>query len=138
MYQLCLAKDDFPLAMVALLERERWIGRERLPAVYLWYLSGAPAAAVAARGARPKMITAAALDIALTVSMNGPARGRLWLHAAPEGGQKLMDWYRARGLENVPPGIKLPGPRISERINDGRYFCVSEARAGVVLQSMRE
>ena len=80
-YQLCLAEDLFPLAMIAVLETERWIWNHRQSALFLWYMTGAPAAAVASRR-NPKLITSAALDMALTISLNGRANGRLWLHAA--------------------------------------------------------
>lgn len=121
MFQLCLAADDFPVGMLALLENERWIGDHTQSAVYVWYLAGAPAAAVADRGA-PKWLTTAMLDVAVAVGLNGAAQGRLWLHAAPEGGTPLLDWYRGRGLEQVSGDVILPGPRLAERVNDGRYF----------------
>ena len=136
-YQLCSAEDLFPLAMVSVLETERWIWNHRQSALFLWYLTGAPAAAVASRRS-PKLVTAAAFDLALTVSLNSRANGRLWLHAAPEGGTRLLDWYEAKGLERVPLGTRLPGPKFSERINDGRYFYVTADNAGVVSDSMKE
>ncbi len=134
MFQISLAATDFPLGMVALLENERWIGRPRQSAVYLLYLSGAPAAAFAAwdeggRAGAPKLLTAAGLDVAVSVSLNGPAQGRLWLHAAPEGGEGLLAWYRGRGLEPVPAGAKLPSPVLPARRNDGRYFQLTARRA---------
>lgn len=135
-YQLCIEDDGFPLAMVALLERERWIADQKVAAVYLWYLVGAPAAAVESHG-RPKLLTAAALDIAVTVSLNGGARGHLWLHAAPEGGQRLLDWYEARGLERVPVGYSLPRARLVPRPNDGRYFWLRPERSVVASELMK-
>jgi hypothetical protein len=135
MFQLCLAADDFPLAMISLLENERWIGDHSQSAVYLWYLAGAPAKAVERCG-KPKLLTAAALDIAVSVSLNGPAQGRLWLHAAPEGGDTLVNWYHSRGLEAVPKNSSLPGPRLSERINDGRYFRLTPTTARVASSMM--
>jgi len=137
MFQLCLAADDFPVAMVALLENERWIEDHSQPAVYLWYLAGAPAAAFTGRDA-PKLLTAAALDIAVTVSLNGPPNGRLWLHAAPEGGASLLNWYAARGLERMPRKTKLPGPRLSPRVNDGRYFVLTPEAAVLASDAMSE
>jgi hypothetical protein len=72
LFQLCRADNDFPLAMVSLLENERWIGDHARSAVFVWYLAGAPSWAVASHGA-PKLLSAAALDIAISVSLNGPA-----------------------------------------------------------------
>jgi len=135
MFQLCRAADDFPLAMVALLENERWIEDHSKPAVYLWYLAGAPGSAFAGRDA-PKLLSAAALDIAITVSLSGPPNGRLWLHAAPEGGDALLKWYSGRGLIHVPRGTSLPGPRISQRLNDGRYFVLTPAAAVLAYDAM--
>ena len=137
MFQICLAEDDFPFAMIAILENERWIWDHRQPAVDLWYLAEAPAAAVAARGA-PKLLGAAALDVAVTASLNGAANGHLWLHAAPEGGGRLLDWYARRRLERVPLGTRLPGPRILGRVNDGRYFYVDPGNVKLVSGSMEE
>jgi hypothetical protein len=121
MFQVCLAATDHPLAMVVLLENERWIADPAMPAVYVWYLTGAPAIATSGHG-QPRLLTSAALDIAVTVSLNSRALGRLWLHAAPEGGTRLLDWYRNRGLEPVPASATLPQPRVGRRRNDSRYF----------------
>ena len=128
MFQLCRASDAFPLGMLALLENERSINDHAQSAVYVWYLTGAPDNAVRDRGA-PKGITTAVLDIAVTLSLNGPAQGRLWLHAHPVGGERLLDWYRSRGLASVPPDTILPGPAIVGRPNDGRYLHLDEAGA---------
>ncbi len=84
------------------------------------------------------MLTAAALDVAVVVSLRGAAQGRLWLHAAPEGGGRLLEWYQARGLERVPRTTILPGPRIGTRHNDGRYFRLTEESAKTVMHSLDE
>jgi hypothetical protein len=135
--QLYSVADDFPLGMVAMLENERWIADRRRSASYVWYLSGAPASAFAGREA-PKLVTAATLDMALTMSLNGPADGRLWLHAAPEGGDRLLEWYQNRGLEQVPQITRLPGPAVRPRRNDGRYFRLTPSQARVVSAGMNE
>jgi hypothetical protein len=135
MFQLCLAVDDFPLAMMSLLANERWIGDQSQSAVYLWYLAAAPAKAVEQRGA-PKLLTAAKLDVAVSVSLNGATQGRLWLHAAPEGGEKLLGWYDRQGLERVPIEATLPGPIVLGRSNDGRYFRLTPTIAEVVSSGM--
>ena len=120
-FQLSLAEDDFPLGMVALLENERWPGDHDRAAVYVWYLTGAPNTAVTRCG-DPRLLTTAALDIAVTVGLNGAATGRLWLHALPEGGDPLLRWYTAKGLERVPANLTLPSALLIPRENDGRYF----------------
>lgn len=137
MLQLYAIDGDFPLGMVALLENERWIADRRRSASFLWYLSGAPASAFEGRPV-PKMITAATIDMAVTISLNGAADGRLWLHAAPEGGDRLLEWYKERGLEQVPQTTKLPGPLVGPRRNDGRYFRLTQSRARVVSARLNE
>lgn len=121
LFQLSLAGPDFPLGMVALLENERWPADHALPAVYVWYLTGAPSAAVT-RWGDPRLLTTATLDIAVTVGLNGAAHGRLWLHALPEGGGTLSQWYTAKGLETIAPSVALPSSIFLARENDGRYF----------------
>jgi len=135
MFQLCMAGSDFPLGMVALLENERWIDDQSQPAVYVWYLTGAPSAAVVDHGG-PKLLTAAVLDIAVALSLNGRAQGRLWLHADPGGGPGLLDWYSNRGLEPIAASVTLPSPVLAQRRNDGRYFQLTPRSAISVSNSM--
>ena len=121
LFQLAHVEDNFPLGMIALLENERWPRDHALPAVYVWYLTGAPDTALVSLG-RPKPRTAAVLDIAVTIALNGLADGRLWLHAAPEGVTSLMAWYTSLGLEPVAGDLVLPSAKLVPRDNDGRYF----------------
>lgn len=137
LFQLHTDPGDFPLGMIALLENERAIGDEASSAVFVWYLAGAPEAAVQAHG-NPRAITTAVLDIAIQVGLHGQADGRLWLHADPGGGDRLLDWYQAKGLEMVPQDTTLPGPAIVGRPNDGRYFRLDEARARRVAAHLAE
>lgn len=137
MFQLCLAATNFPLAMVSLLENERWIEDTSQSSVFVWYLTGAPRQAVVAHGT-PKLLTAAALDIAVAVSLNGAAQGRLWLHAAPEGGTALLDWYQRRGLKRVPAEATLPGPLLRRRVNDGRYFYLTTTTGELASTTMSD
>jgi len=137
MLQLCARGSNFPLGMVAILENERWPGDPRKPAVFVWYLSAAPPRAVMDQGGQ-KALTAATLDIAVTISLNGPAEGRLWLHAAPAGGETLMDYYLKRGLEPIPRNAIIPGSMIAPRDNDGRYFKLTEESAITLSQKMEK
>ncbi|MDR3523271.1 MAG: hypothetical protein P4L66_04130 [Acetobacteraceae bacterium] len=121
MFQICTAETGFPLAMISLLETERHPVDHSQTSVFAWYLAGAPSSAVEAQGS-PKLLMSAALDVAITVSLNGPARGQLWLHAAPEGGQRLMDWYAKQSLVPIARNVRLPGSLVAPRRNDGRYF----------------
>lgn len=125
-FQISVGQDRFPVAMIALLEEERWIDAHQEPSVFLWYLSTAPETylnSIAHRvGGIPKLLGRTALDVAVTVSLRGAASGRVWLHADPGGGRELCHWYGAQcGLtclgSNAFP--RLP----ARRTNDGRYFC---------------
>jgi hypothetical protein len=74
----------------------------------------------------PALLGQAALDVALAVSLAGPAAGRLWLHADPAGGRDLLSWYGLDAImTRIPPETfpVLPGDVIrGGRQNDGRYF----------------
>lgn len=121
MFQLCRRSDGFPLGMVALLEQERWIDNERQPAVFVWYATGAPAAAIPGDD-KPANLMTSTLDIAVSVALASAAQGRLWLHADPAGGDRLLDWYATKGFDRVPRWVSLPGRLPGFRRNDGRYF----------------
>lgn len=133
--QLRRQSDGFPLAMAAMLSNERWITNHGQPSIFLWYLTGAPKWAFAGQNA-PKSITAAALDTAVAISLNGPSNGRTWLHAAPAGGDALLQWYRTRGLQPVDAAQPLPGPLGRRRPNDGRYFFHNHDSAKLACRSL--
>lgn len=125
-FQIAHRDTATPLAMVVLLADERWPLDHSQPAVFAWYLSGAPSEAVQSIG-EPKCLMRAAMDVALTVSLNGKADGRLWLHAAPEGGRRLLEWYAGFGLQPISKNIRLPAFPI--RQNDGGYFMTDPSLA---------
>lgn len=135
LFQIALIEDNFPVGMVALLEHERWPDHHSRKAVFVWYLTAAPTAAVATYGS-PKALMRTALDVAVTVALNGEAQGRLWLHAAPEGGHTLLDWYRTQGLVRISPNVILPSAPYPVRINDGRYFKLTSERSHLVSGNM--
>jgi hypothetical protein len=135
LFQVNLAQDNFPVGMVSMLEHERWPEDRSQKAVFVWYLTAAPGPAVSKYGA-PKKLMQAALDVGVTVALNGSAQGRLWLHAAPEGGQKLFDWYGKQGLVNIASDVILPSARYPVRVNDGRYFQLTPEQARQVSSNM--
>jgi hypothetical protein len=137
LFQLCAGLDDYPIGMVALLENERWVDDEGRSAVYVWYLSAAPRTALT-QFPGVGLVGRATLDLAVTISLNGAPKGRLWLHADPEGGDELMAWYGAQGLSPVSRDARptLPGAVVRPRRNDGRYFCLIEARARAVSRDL--
>ncbi len=132
MFQLRMAWNKFPLGMISLLENERWLDDHTRPAVFVWFLAAAPAEALSPLDTGqsvPQLLTSATLDIAVTVSLNGPAGGRLWLHADPGGGDTLFNWYLNLGLENVGVRTIVPSARLLGRENDGRYFRLTPTTA---------
>lgn len=103
---------------------------------FVWYLTQAPVNVLRelkdpASGLRyftddniPKNLGSLALDCSIIMSLLEENDGRLGLHAAPQGGQDLIDWYEKKGMINVPASDPLPrGFRHWLKGNDGRYFC---------------
>lgn len=128
-FQITLGTERRPAAMIAVLTNERWCLDPQKSAAFVFYLSAAPAAWLGMHDASgnpitPKMVGQATLDVALCIALN-ECDGRLWLHAAPQGGTTLLNWYQHCGLQLVDPGrhSSLPGFIIG-RINDGRYLCI--------------
>lgn len=133
-FQISLRDDNLPAAMIAILQNERWFDDEHEQAVFLWYLSTAPASMLTkidSFGAAhyPTMIGTAALDIALCVALD-ECEGRLWLHAASGGGDKLLNWYAQKGMRNIDRRQHATLPGFGKgRKNDGRYFFFYEKLA---------
>ena len=62
------------------------------------------------------------LDVAVTHSLNSGGGGRTALYADQEGGETLLDWYRAQGMSVLPSDKRIPpGPRRLFKPSDGRY-----------------
>jgi hypothetical protein len=135
-FQMTIGRDKVPAAMIAILEEERWVENSSENAVFLWFLSTAPDAywqtVVNDLPGMPKLVGRAALDVALTIALDGLTAGKLWLHADPKGGHGLRAWYgtdcgmTCLGKRAFPT---LPGFSPSIRSNDGRYFCFTEETA---------
>jgi hypothetical protein len=94
-------------------------GRER---VFTWYLADAPRELYEATARVPRVlgVARALLDCALQYGFGAGRDGAMLLHAAPEGGDRLLRFYEAGcGLVRIPP----EAPRVSPaRAQDGRYF----------------
>ncbi len=120
------ATTAYPSALVCLLEDTVYPMDPDFGAVYVYYMSAAPEAcltAIARRDEIPKLGGQALIDLAIQRSLARGHDGRVWLHAAPAGGQGLFDWYRnACGMQLVPGNVTLPGMRRFATGNDGRYF----------------
>src|SRR6201995_655050 len=90
-----------PCAMVFLAGSFRALDDPERDAVFLWFVSSAPRAFledVLPDRMRPGRLGEAALDIAVTHSLNNGMGGRVGLHADQAGGDDLTDWYRDRGM----------------------------------------
>ena len=132
LYRLSVGSRDRPAAMLAVLTEERWPLDPALDAVYVWYLSTAPdevltVDTLSGESGIPGKISQAALDVAITLSLNNPrTRGRVWLHADPGGKDKLMRWYGIDAMGTRIPmetHSRLPGfIHARSRANDQRYF----------------
>jgi hypothetical protein len=119
--RLLIDGQQLPLAMIAMVENYRSFERKR-KSTFVWFVSTIstldnlvlPSGAVV-----PKALGAAALDVARVRSYLLALEGRVTLHASPEGGQRLLDFYDKQGMSRWKPFF----PRISWfRKNDGRYF----------------
>jgi hypothetical protein len=155
-----------PAVMLMLVDAYPYLPKHDLASVFVWYLSPAPRDYfVKELGIAPdkapdsKELMRAGMDVALTESYNRRLTGRLGLHAAPRGGDKLLDWYkspaegerksRGGGMKPLPPTSALPpgmrsavgrvkliiGGSLKKR-NDGRYFYHDESTAFVASRSM--
>jgi hypothetical protein len=125
-----------PAGMLLLIESYPWLAprpwdrfRRRLRrqrSTFTWFLSSAPHSRLRELGVpEPPQLGAVLIDTALVASVNHGHEGRMWLHAAPDGGQKLFDFYDLEcGLGHVNPGFRVPS--ITHPVyglpSDGRHF----------------
>ena len=132
-----VSKASVPLGMIALLEAERWVEDWNEPAVFVWFMSAAPERFLQQKLSRiPKSIGRATLDIAISVALDGPADGRLWLHADKTGGASLAQWYATGGMTCVPSRYRSLPPGAPFRRNDARYFWHTKVSALKASQSL--
>lgn len=105
-------------------------------ATFAWYLTAAPKAFLRKHftDALPKRLTQLVVDSARTTSFVSDYGGTLWLHAAPQGGSELFDFYK----DDCSLGVIPKSVRLKRRKNDGRYFYACEALAKVTSRSMDE
>lgn len=141
-----------PAVMIMLVDDYPHLPKHELPSVFVWYLSPAPRdyfleklRFAASEAPDSKVLMRAGMDVALTESYNRRLQGRVGLHAAPRGGDKLLEWYQSPppkgGMKRLPPTSALPSGvrstigRVKLIIrglrtrNDGRYFYHDESTA---------
>lgn len=132
-----------PCALVLLLGRDRALDKHTKRSTFTWFLTTAPDAALLSikdyrlhENELPKRLGTIALDVAVTHSLNHLAGGRMSLHSDPKGGERLLGWYRKRGMSVLPENHKLPfGPRRLFAPSDGLYCYYTIAAA---MEASRE
>lgn len=136
MLQMRLSKNDFPIGMVVLLRNIPWPLDPKLSSTYVYYLTAAPREAVVAHGG-PKPLMQAIFDVALTETINGNNKGRLWLHADPAGATLPAFYGNTIGMQQIPTNVSITRtvPYLP-RPNDGRYYFLDEKTALIVSAHM--
>jgi hypothetical protein len=127
-----------PCAMVFLAGRFPAVDDPSVDSVFLWFVASAPRSFLDEAlppELKPGRLGEAALDIAVTHSLNNGLDGRIGLHADEAGGDTLLDWYQARGLTSLAREAPL---RRRLSTNDGRYFFFSPETALAFSRSLDE
>jgi hypothetical protein len=125
---------EFPCAMLQIVGRYTALDSPGQSGVFVWYLADAPREALECRFHRPtipRLLGRIALDTAVVHAMQDGQDGRTGLHAAPEGGDRLLKWYEQAGMKRLPRFRRIIR---GARSNDGRYFFYDpeDARKAVV------
>lgn len=123
---------DVPCGLIQVVENYPTLVRDAEPQVFVWYFSVAPRGALQALAPQLRVqprIGQILIDIAVTHSFWTGCEGRVLLHAAPRGGDRLLEFYRDLTMLSVPLGLRRPFIKFPLRINDGRYFYFDAARA---------
>jgi hypothetical protein len=110
----CLAEEQYPLD-------------SNLRSTFGWYLTSAPKHILSQRleeTRMPGLIGRGSLDAILIKSVAQGHKGRVWLHADPEGGEALLSTYSRWGMDQIPENVSVI--RFKVEVNDGRYFYYNE------------
>jgi hypothetical protein len=131
-----------PCGLLLLIKNAPYLRDQRRRSTYVWYLTRAPSSVLGARGLLspaqiPKFPGVLLLDAAICISLNSGWEGRVGLHAAPEGGDKLLRFYTDNGM--LALDAKRPAPKalraLDEPDNDGRFFFHDENTATSAIAS---
>jgi hypothetical protein len=144
-YTILLRKDSpgangafAPAAMLLGIESYPWL----LPTIsvkrssFAWFLTSAPKDVLKEPDigvSNAPALGRILLDTAMVTSENAGHKGRIWLHAAPAGGQALFDWYIRRGLDHVSPGTTVPPLGLR---SDGRHFFADSSLAKRLMREL--
>jgi hypothetical protein len=104
-------------------------------ATFAWLVAAAPKDAMKDLGFNKRPSLGRILvDTAMGHSEAHGLDGRMWLHCAPAGGDRLLGFYaNSCKLLNLPKTELLP---VTRRRNDGRYFYSTESLAQTLLQEL--
>jgi len=99
---------------------------------FVWFISAGDSGVLSKEFgvSDPPSLGRALLDCAIVLSENAGFDGRIGLHSAPQGGQRLLDFYVKCGLTNLPKEASLP-VSVTRR-NDGRFFCAGVSAAAAL------
>jgi hypothetical protein len=103
---------------------------------FLWFMSAAdPGVLTTEFGmSQPPSLGRLLLDNAIVLSQNAGLGGRIGLHAARAGGDRLLRVYDRCGLLRLPATKPLPPP--VRRANDGRFFYTNEEVAEALAAAL--
>jgi len=126
-----------PAGMVLLIEAYPWpfpLGAASPRSTFLWFLASAPTDSLRKLGvADPPSLGRILIDTALVTSMGLGHEGQMWLHAAPGGGEKLLNFYVDMcKLRKMERGTALPGGRES----DGRHCLAASVLAKKLIAEL--
>ncbi len=123
-----------PAAMSLFIERYPHLPVNEQEAVFVWFISSAPRTALAKLGVQTApSLGRILIDTALVASMNMGLEGRIGLHCARAGGDRLQDFY----LNHCKLSHLCKGTIMSVgRASDGRFFYTDESLADSLVQEL--
>ncbi|WP_143142495.1 hypothetical protein [Nitrosovibrio sp. Nv17] len=133
-----LAKNEsgkaVPAAMSLFIEKYPHLPSSRQEAVFIWFISSAPKGVLANLGVKTTpSLGRILIDNALVASMNMGLEGRIGLHCAKTGGDRLQKFYLNHcKLNHLPKGT----PTSLGYASDGRFFYTDENLADLLLQEL--
>ncbi|ODT85754.1 MAG: hypothetical protein ABS69_00570 [Nitrosomonadales bacterium SCN 54-20] len=120
--------------MSLFIEKYPHLPESKQEAVFIWFISSAPKGALANLGVKTTpSLGRILIDNALVASMNMGLEGRIGLHCAKAGGDRLQKFYLNHcKLNHLPKGT----PTSLGHASDGRFFYTDENRANFLLQEL--
>jgi hypothetical protein len=124
-------------------KRFRIFRRSPVRSTFTWFLTSAPKEALYNQGvAKTPSLLRILIDTALVTSVSLGLEGRMWLHAAPEGGDLLVGLYRDRcQLLTIEKGMAIPMLSVNmsgSTVSDGRHFYATPFLAMRLINELQE